>query len=224
MRGVLLERPNKPIILDPVEALSHRPGGHRILADLNRAAELAGPFEPRGSLNTWQETLRAEIQDGTAVANTTTETILVPDVVLPPRYLMATGRTLRARIRGRYSTTSTPTITIRQRIGGVAGVAVVASAAFTLPTTITNVPFEIEIESTVRSEGSAGTMFGMGTMTFATAAPNTAATQYLPASAPAVSSSIDMTAQQNHSITITWGTASASNTITAHLYQLESMN
>lgn len=213
-------------IAQALEDRSHRSGysgQSQILADLTRSRE-TGRWGPTNSLNTWDETLRAEIQDATAIATSTTETILVPDVVLPARYLMATGRTLRANIWGRYGTTATPTMTVRVRVGGVAGVVVMASAAYTMASGVTTVPFWIHTQTTVRTEGSSGTIFGMGIMLFSTAAPNTQAPQFLPSTAPAVSSAIDFTAQQNYSITAQWGTSSASNTIQAHMYTLESQN
>jgi hypothetical protein len=230
MRGVLLDPPTRLHVEHPRELIRSRAQADdrwRAVADnLDRASAVAGPFEPRGSGNTWQELIRTEIADATAVANTATETLLVPAFTMPVRYLMTPGlRALRLQIRGRYGTTATPTILFRLRIGtATGGVAIAASAAYTTPTTVTTVPFVLNYVVQVRSGGATGTAFGMGDFTLSTAAPNTLATQHIPATAPAVSAAIDMTAQQDISPTVTWGTANAANTIQAHLYTLEALN
>jgi len=197
----------------------------QIITNLRRAKELDGPYEPRGSLNAWEEVLRAEVQDSTAVASTASETILVPNVTLPARYLV-TGRALRATVRGRYGTTGTPTIIFRQRIGGLAGALAAASSTYTTPSGVTTVPFELVFDVVVRSYGrsTAGTVFTMGRFQLTTAAPNTLAQQLIPATAPAVSAGFDSEAAQDFAVTVQWGTSNASNTITAHQYILESLN
>ena len=58
----------------------------------------------------WQELLAWATSDGTAVANTTTETIIFPNVTVPANY-MQDGRVLRLEAFGRLSTTGTPTVT-----------------------------------------------------------------------------------------------------------------
>jgi len=66
----------------------------------------------------WQEALWWAVTDGTAVANTTTETIVFPNVTVPANY-MADGRALVVKAYGKLSTTVTPTIIFGLRWGGV---------------------------------------------------------------------------------------------------------
>lgn len=229
MRGaVLLDPSGGPSSFDPEATLARAEADGKLVQvfkNLRRAQELAGPWEPRASTNAWQELIRTEVQDATAVGNSTSEAVLVPNYTLPARYLVE-GRTFRATVRGRYTTTATPTITVRLRIGGVAGAIQVASAAFTLGTVGTAAPFKVSLEATVRSFGTSttGTTFAMGEMIFATAAPNTAVPQFLPSASPAAGAGYDSTAAQDFSITAQWSAQNASNTMTAHMYLLESMN
>jgi hypothetical protein len=176
----------------------------------------------------YEEVLQRELGDATAVANTTTETLLVPAYTFPARFLYTPNfRTLRATVWGRWSNTGTPTITFRLRIGtATGGVAVCASSAYTTVTGVTNSAFRIQIDAQVRSGGSAGTMFGMGNFQFADAAAPTGGAefpQFMPHATPAVSSAINMDTTQDWSLTATWSAASASNTIQSHLYTLEAL-
>ena len=67
----------------------------------------------------WSESIFWATADGTAVANTTTETIVFPNTTIPANY-MQDGRVLRLRAFGKLSTTGTPTITFAIRWGVVA--------------------------------------------------------------------------------------------------------
>src|SRR3990170_4342467 len=57
----------------------------------------------------WQEALWWAVTDGTAVANTTTETIVFPNVTIPANH-MADGRFLIIKAYGKLSTTGTPLV------------------------------------------------------------------------------------------------------------------
>src|SRR5262245_50419836 len=70
------------------------------------------------------------VSAGTAVANTTTETILIPNVTIPGNF-MQDGRVLRVSGYGAHGTTSTPTIIFSQRWGGVGGTVISKSATVT---------------------------------------------------------------------------------------------
>jgi hypothetical protein len=166
--------------------------------------------------------------DATAVANTVTETLLVPAYTMPAGFLYQDGpATFRETIHGRWSNTGTPTITFRLRIGtATGGVAVCASSAYTTVTGVTNSSFFLEINAQVRAiTHSTCTMFGWGRFCLAdAAAPNAELVQFMPHATPAVSGSINGDASQDWSVTVTWGTASASNTITAHQRLLERLD
>jgi len=180
------------------------------------------------------ETLSWATADGTAVANTTTETILFPNLTIPANYLQD-GRVLRVTAYGRYSTTGTPTLVFKLRWGGVSGTVITQSTTITGGSTITNALWKEEAFVQVRSNGATGTVFSVGeaflgsglttpAVGSATAAPGfslmgSAASQITPAAV-----TVDLTADTAFSLTGTWSAASASNTITGHVYVIEAMN
>ena len=56
----------------------------------------------------WSETLTWAVAAGTAIANSSVETILFPNVTIPANYLQD-GRVIRGRAFFAYGTTATPT-------------------------------------------------------------------------------------------------------------------
>lgn len=180
----------------------------------------------------WTESLAWSTADGTAVANTTTETIVFPDVTIPANY-MQDGRQLEQWAFGKYSTTGTPTMRFRTRWGGVAGTVLSDSGTVTSGSGVTNAIWFVYLRSTTRANGSSGSVFTMG---FATIGSATASTVGSATGAPAIAMmssagitvpaavTVDLTAATALSLTITWGTASASNTITGNNYYLDSPN
>jgi len=171
----------------------------------------------------WCETLAWATADGTAIANTTAETIIMPNITIPANYLQD-GRALRLRLQGKHSTIATPTLILRVRWGGVAGTLICLSPTFTAGSGITNNLFEIEVMIQVRANGATGTVVAIG---YATVQGATApATQMMcvgGASAPAATT-VDLTADTALSVTAQWGTASASNTLTGMNYVVEAIN
>lgn len=180
----------------------------------------------------WQETLTWATADGTAVANTTTETIIFPNVTVPANY-MQDGRTLHIWAAGEYSTTSTPTLKFTLRAGGVAGTLLAQSAAITGGSAVSHAGWTVEIYVTTRTNGSSGTVFAEGvancfsataaTVGSATGAPGTSFMCQGGVATPATAT-YDLTSDQAYSLTITWGTSSASNTLTGHNYYIEALN
>lgn len=180
----------------------------------------------------WEESLSWVVSDGTAVANTTTETILFPNITIPANYLQD-GRIIKVTAYGRLSTTGTPTAIFSLRWGGVGGTVIGKTGAITQGSGVTSAPWQAEALIQTRSNGSSGTVFVMGAvMTWddavgstgsATNAPGIGALTSAGASVPAAVT-VDLTADTALAITITWSAASASNTITGHLYLVESLN
>lgn len=180
----------------------------------------------------WTELLAWATADGTAVANTTTETIIFPNVTLPANYL-SDGRVIELIARGRLSAVSAATMRFRLRWGGVAGTLVWDSGIITSnsPTAaLWSIP---SLHIQVRSNGSTGSVFVMGECYVGSAAAATVASA---TGAPAVvlggsggddtpaGVTVDLTADTALSLTATWGAASASNTLTGHQYLLKSLN
>lgn len=184
------------------------------------------------SFQTWMECVGASTGDATAVANSTTETILLPDFTIPANFMYA-GRTLRYTIAGKYSTTGTPTMTFRCRAGGVGGTLLAASAAITTPSGVTNAFWFAELLITCRTAGSTGTWLADGLATVCaavapTVASATGAAAVTPMTAGGVTApataTVDSTASQALSFTLQWSAASSSDTATCQHAELDSKN
>lgn len=180
----------------------------------------------------FSETISWATQSGTAVANSTTETILFPNITIPANYLQD-GRVLRLRLFGGYGTTATPTLTFAARWGGVAGTVISKGGAITTGSGVgggasMTALWSIEIILQVRSNGSSGTLMTNGEVTLYTTGTAGGSSYPLASGStggttPAVAT-VDLTADTALSITALWGTANAANSIQGHNYTLESMN
>jgi len=180
----------------------------------------------------WTECLAWATADGTAVANTTTETIIFPNVTIPANY-MQDGRVLRVTAFGRHGTTGTPTLTIALRWGGVAGTVIATTGALTCGSGVTAAPWQFEAIIQTRSNGASGTVFvqgsamawddAVGSTGSATNAPGIAAAGSAGAATPAAVT-VDLTADTALSLTADWSASSASNTLTGHIYIIEALN
>lgn len=172
----------------------------------------------------WSELLAWSTADGTAVANTTTETIVFPNITIPANF-MQDGRVLRIRAFGKLSTTSTPTIIFALRWGGVAGTLLATSEAITNGSGVANVNWEVELYVTTRSNGATGTLLAFGSVIVHTSA-TAVVHNVLSVSgydAPAAVT-VDLTADTALSLTADWSAASASNTLTGMSYYVEALN
>lgn len=187
----------------------------------------------------WGETVSWATTSGTAVANSTTETILFPNITIPANY-MQDGRCVRLRGFFAYGTTATPTLTFALRWGGVAGTVIAKSAALTTTSGVGGGAsmtalgsFEIIIQT--RSNGSSGTLMTNGEVITYTSTAPTAGTvtnyglpQVLASGSTGgttpVAVTADLTADTALSLTVTWGTANAANSIQGLNYTIESMN
>lgn len=180
----------------------------------------------------WSETIAWATSSGTAVANTTTETIIFPNITIPANY-MQDGRSLRITVFGQYSNTGTPTIIFAIRWGGVSGTVICKTAAITTPSGVTAAGFMIMVVITTRSNGATGTLMGNGyCMTFAAVATTVASATGGAGVTPMMNggtvtpavATVDLTADTPLSITALWSAASAPNTLTGLNYILESLN
>lgn len=161
------------------------------------------------------------VASGAAVANTVTETILFPNALVPANYVHD-GRVLHGVASGVYSNTGTPTAVISLRWGGVAGTLLAKTGAVIQQNGIATGNWWLEYVAHCRSNGATGTMMVTGVCHFfASAAPTvgtgTQAAGTTPFSlggqtGPGVAT-VDLTADANLSLTVTWSAASASNTI-----------
>lgn len=172
----------------------------------------------------WSEALGWAVADGTAIANTTTETIVFPNVAIPGGY-MQDGRYLRLTAYGRLSTTGTPTIAFGLRWGGVSGTVLAVTEAITTGSGVSNVNWAIEALIQTRANGASGSLFVMGRAQVHTAAGTVVSNVFGVSGydAPAAVT-VDLSAETALALTATWSAASASNTLTGHLYNIEAPN
>jgi hypothetical protein len=170
----------------------------------------------------WGEMLAWATASGTAVANTTTETIMFPNVTIPANYLQD-GRAIRIRCQGQHSTTGTPTLIFRLRWGGVAGTLIGLTPTFTCGSGVTANVWDIDIIVQVRSNGSSGTVVVIGNCTVNGATVPSQAFCVGGAATPAATT-VDLTADTALSITCQWSAASSSNTLTGWNYTIEALN
>jgi hypothetical protein len=190
------------------------------------------------SRQSWMECVSWQTADGTAVANSTTKTILFPNITIPANY-MADGRAIRGKLYGKYSTLGSGTVSHVYEVlwGGVGGTSLFKTGTVTLLVSMTNALFEIDFEIICRlndTTGGGGKLFGNGTAkAFGGTAPTIGSATGAPAvapmtnggqTAPAEVGSLTLNADTALSIAITHGAANASNTATAQYYTLESMN
>lgn len=178
------------------------------------------------------ETIAWSTADGTAIANTTTETIIFPNITIPANFLQD-GRILRLTLYGKHSTTGTPTLTFAARWGGVSGTVIAQSGAMVCGSAVSNAMFKIELIIQVRSNGATGTVFATGDAILGEdaaatvgSATNASAVGFLGSAGVAspAAVTVDLTSDAALSITADWSAANASNTLTGNNYVLEALN
>lgn len=187
----------------------------------------------------WSETLTWLTSSAAAINTTTTETTLFPNVTIPANF-MQDGRCLRLKGFFAYGTTATPTLTFTIRWGGVSGTVIAKSAALTTTSGVGGGAsmtalgsFEIIIQT--RSNGSSGSLMTNGIVdTFTSTAPtagtvtNYGLPQVLASGATGgttpVAVTVDLTADTALSLTATWGTSNAANSIQGLNYTIEALN
>jgi hypothetical protein len=173
--------------------------------------------------NTWQALIyddaRGLSADGLTLASFTTSAPVFPTLVLPANYLK-TGKIINVKARGIWAATATPTYTFRLQFTVGTAVTVVTSAAITV-SAITNQAWEIDIDVQCRSEGTTGTVEGMGDLNMG----GVTGTNYLPAtgSAPAPAT-VDTTIAQTLGLEIACSASSASNTVKGIVMKVKSEN
>lgn len=151
------------------------------------------------------------------VANTTTETTLIGSGVgsatLPAGYLQA-GKTIKIKMMGYHSSTGSPLITMKVKLGST----VILTTGTHSSHNDTNKLVELTGLITCRSTGASGTVFGQGVF------EEVGATLDRVGMVNTGTSTVDTTTTQALSITVTWGTANAGNTLTATNIVLEASN
>lgn len=176
------------------------------------------------SMQSWVEAADWVTSDGTAVASTASVTAIFRTTTIPANYMFE-GRILRVTARGKLSTTGTPTIKFGIYYNGVAGTLLAETEAITNGSGVANVNWSLTADIICRSTGSSGSLLVMGDARVHTAA-GTVATNVFGVSgydAPAAVSSLNLATDWPLAIAATWGTSSASNTLTGMQLIIESV-
>lgn len=204
---------------------------------LRRVAELEQAFQRKltitsrsrltqgkNSRQSWEELIAWTTVDGTAIANTTTEAIIFPNVTIPANF-MQYGRAMRITASGKLSTTATPTMTWALRWGGATGTLLATTEPITMGSGVTNVNWRLQGELQNRTDGPTGTVIFFGHLAVHTAA-GTVLQNVFGASGFDVPAAVlvDLTADTALSLTGKWSAASASNTLTGMQLYDEAMN
>lgn len=153
------------------------------------------------------------------VANTVTETTVtaagVGTLTLPANYFRI-GTSLKIIATGYISDTGTPTLNIRFKLGSTT---ICSTGAVALAGTISNNLWRVEVELTCRTVGATGTVIAQGKFEY-DESTHAGTTEGMVSTA---TTTIDTTATQAVNLTVEWGTANASNTITCTNLALEAL-
>jgi hypothetical protein len=157
---------------------------------------------------------------GTAtVTTTTTETTILGSGVgtktLPANFLVA-GKTIRITVKGIMSNAAAETLRIKVKAGSTV---LLDTTATTVSGTLTNAYFQASGSFTCRTTGGSGTVFPSGSIGYLNAGTG----QGIPMVATAAVT-LDTTASQALDVTATWGSASASDSISGQVVTIEAMN
>lgn len=189
--------------------------------------------------NSYSSILIAAQGDGSALANSTTATSLLPAAAktkIWPCFFRNQEKAFHVIAQGRISTlvTTPGTLALQLRFidSAATSVTVFDGAAMTLNIVAkTNVPWILEIWGTSRVVGSAAQLFGFGRFTseavIGAAAPAAggATSHMLPYNtAPAVGTAFDATLENRVDLFGTWSVANASNSIQLHNFLFTSLN
>lgn len=158
---------------------------------------------------------------GSALANSTTATSLLPAAAkytIPANGIAYVGQKLRVRAWGSISTTGTPTILFSVYMGGSS---LAASQAITTGSGLSAVTWMVEFDMTCQTIGTSAN-FAFSGFALGIGAATTLA--MIPANTPTTSSTFNSTTANVLDFYGTWGTSSASNTITLTQFELFSDN
>jgi hypothetical protein len=156
------------------------------------------------------------------VANTATETAVASAITkigshVMGAYLLKAGSVIRIRTKGILSCLSSATINYKIKIGTTV---IVATGVITIPAALTNKAFDIQVDLTTLTVGGTGTVIGSGTMRILNGLSTVYTAEMMITAAVTVSTIVS----NNLETTVTWGAASASNTITTQTFTLELLN
>jgi hypothetical protein len=182
--------------------------------------------------NTYQVVIAQSVADSTTVGTSTTETIIIPDLVPVANYFTQ-GKRLHLTAWGKLSslTATTPNLTLRVRIGAatLSATYVTASGALAFTATaITDGTWRLDVDIVCQTIGTAGTALVVGqaylpNLTAVTTVGGEGYNNTLPVTGLAAGT-LNTTIANFISVSGQWSASSASNAITTKFYTWEEMN
>lgn len=172
----------------------------------------------------WMACVNSPGEGAGAAYNTSTS---ATDVSPAPQYMSQTYGAMYVGQRWRFigyataSNTSTPTLNLGVYYGGVAGTALCTSGAITTTTAMSGWWWKIEVYTEIRTLGSSGTAYSMGWIDIPTSATAVTRQQM---SSTAQTATVNTTTNSALTFGATWGTSSASNTLTVQGWSIEQLN
>lgn len=154
---------------------------------------------------------QAIVAAGTAHTNSTDEAILASHSIPANRLRDGTRIRIFAQVIA-TATNSTDTLTLKIRVGGVAGTVIFATAAIDVADNDIGV---IVAEAVIRTDGASGTLVGAGIGSLGVPTTGTARGSSIGSTA------IDTTAAQVVCVTGDWSVASASNSCRADIFNVD---
>ncbi|MEO5664881.1 MAG: hypothetical protein ABIR39_16550 [Nocardioides sp.] len=128
--------------------------------------------------------------------------------------MLEIGSEIEIYAEGQFSNTATPTLLLGLYYGGVAGVALAASAAVTTVTAAVAWPWQMQWRGTVRAVGTAGSIQGQGRLLMPASISQFQAPYAAPITLALRTVAVDTTVAKSITVGAQWGTSSASNTLT----------
>lgn len=149
-----------------------------------------------------------------AIANTTAETAFTRSYTIPAYTMSFVGAAVRVKAAGRVSSTGTPALTFKVKLGSVP----VGTFAFVVGSGVTNDAWTIDSEFTVNTAGTGGALLvgpSIGVMGGFSGASTIAASSTVGAQG------VNFATTEALTVTATWSAASASNTATLDALTLD---
>jgi hypothetical protein len=162
---------------------------------------------------------RNRLSSTVTVANTTVETTLA--LMTLPANDMVAGALYRCQVKGYASVTGAPTIAFRGRVGGTQ---FITSGSITCSSGVLNKPWSVEFWLACVSTGVSGTAraHGLTTETLSLTGNNGPTSSSVTRSDATTSAiTVNTTGVLALEVTVQWGTASASNTLTSLIGSIE---
>jgi len=179
--------------------------------------------------NSWDNLLDPHPTARGSAKNTFTSYQDVSPLPLPSSYAneLKLGSKVIVEAYGEFSTTGTPTLQVGTIYGATAGaaggVAIGQSAQITTGSAAAAWPWHYRWNGIVTAVGSSGTVYGAGILDLGTSLTAISASP-CPVTAAARSATIDTTVAKLWGIGATWGTSSASNSITVDVFNVQILN